>query len=271
MKKFPEISVETLEGIARILGDLNRGLTENEIKDFLEESEIPDIMPDAPKWIRIYNAFADIQKNTCYSNNIIAFIHKIMKPARYKLRLALFKWRQENLNEKLIFAGLQLTNSGKLKLIKPRKYIEEAKNKTLVFKQILETRNICPEIIDLCKPDLIAENYFLLVFESSRIILDIIREKTGLKEKGIQLIDSAFRFSKNQKPLLAINKLQNSRDFREHAALKSLITGLVGQFREPTENKPVINWKIQEKDALDLLSITSMLIRKLKQTYIYID
>ena len=52
-----------LEGIAKILGDTNNGLTGSEIQYLLAQSQIEDIDSQNTKWKRIYSAFANYQNN----------------------------------------------------------------------------------------------------------------------------------------------------------------------------------------------------------------
>lgn len=270
MKKFPLLSVEILESISRVLGDSFRGLNDEEIARYLAEAEIPDVMPLAPRWIRIYNAFADIQKNKDYSNHIIAFIHKVMKPADYRYTLALFKWRKENLNEKLVFAGLELGNNGRLKVIKPQEYVNQAKERINELKIILAKRNYHNEIFKSCRPELVLDNYFPFVFEAVQSIVNRIHELSGLKEHGIELVNKAFTLDNKNKPLLALNPLQSEGDYFEHHSFVSLLKGLFGQFQQPSASKPLISWKINLDDAIDILALVSMIHKKLDNSYIYI-
>ncbi|MBN1327249.1 MAG: TIGR02391 family protein [Candidatus Cloacimonetes bacterium] len=272
MKKFPLMQTEVLENIARVLGDSFRGLTDDELTELFQSADIPDIMPLAPRWIRLYNAFSDIQKKTGYSNNIIAFIHKCMRPTRYRDNYSLFLWRRDNLNVKLIFAGLEMTNSGKLKLIKPadHEYIDRAKEMSDQLKKELHNRMAHPEVIKLCQKELLVENYCAVIFEAQKQITHRIRNKTGLTENGIELVREAFAIGNNDKPFLAINDLANDQDYREHSAFVNLLTGVFGIFRNPTLTEPQITWELSLEDTLDLLSMFSYLNRKIDKSRICI-
>ena len=58
VKTYPAIKGSILEGLSRILGDTNYGLTGTEIGKFLPEVGIKDVDPTNTKWKRIYSAFA---------------------------------------------------------------------------------------------------------------------------------------------------------------------------------------------------------------------
>jgi uncharacterized protein (TIGR02391 family) len=43
----------------------------------------------------------------------------------------------------------------------------------------------------------------------------------------------------------------------------NLVKGLFGMFRNTTAHTPKIKWQIEEQDALDILSMTSLIHRRL--------
>lgn len=45
-----------LEGICRVLGDTDKGLTGSEIEQLLRVSQIPDPQPSITKWKRLFEA-----------------------------------------------------------------------------------------------------------------------------------------------------------------------------------------------------------------------
>jgi uncharacterized protein (TIGR02391 family) len=93
-----------------------------------------------------------------------------------------------------------------------------------------------------------------------------IRQKTGLKEDGVRLIEQALGgIESNRPPLLAFNKLETCSERSEHLGLMNLLKGLFMAFRNPTAHEPKIYWPINEQDALDLLSLISLLHRRLDE------
>jgi uncharacterized protein (TIGR02391 family) len=76
----------------------------------------------------------------------------------------------------------------------------------------------------------------------------------------VQLVDQAFGI---KAPLLAFNTLQIEPEQSEHKGLMHLLKGLFGTFRNTTAHAPKIKWVIDEQDALDMLSLASLLHRQL--------
>jgi uncharacterized protein (TIGR02391 family) len=64
-------------------------------------------------------------------------------------------------------------------------------------------------------------------------------------------------------PFLAFNALQSETERSEHTGLMNLMKGMFGAFRNVTAHAPKVTWPISEDDALDLLTIASLLHRRL--------
>ena len=90
---------------------------------------------------------------------------------------------------------------------------------------------------------------------------DKIRIKTGLNSDGATLVDEAFSFKSI--PHLALNNLQTDSEKSEQKGFMNLLKGLFGTFRNTTAHAPKITWKIEEIDALDILSLVSLVHRRL--------
>jgi uncharacterized protein (TIGR02391 family) len=258
---LPPINGSVLEGISKVLGDTSNGLTGTEIGKFLQEVNIPDIDSTNTKWKRLYNAFVTFQNRQQLSNNILTFINKSLNPARFIGRNEQFEDTRFELNKRLSFIGLELTNKGQFKKIAESKTISEAEQKANRLKSKLEQRNAHDLIFTFCRAELLAENYFHTVFEAAKSIAESIRQKTGLSEDGSELIDKAFSI---KNPLIKINSLSNETEESEHKGFANLIKGVFGMFRNTTAHSPKIIWNINEEDALDILSTISLIHRKLE-------
>lgn len=256
----PPIEGSVLEGISKVLGDTASGLTGTEIGKFLQEVSIPDIDSSNTKWKRLYNAFVTFQNRRQLSNNILTFINKSMNPARFIGRNEQYEDTRIELNKRLSFIGLELTDKGQFKRITQSKTISEAEQKANRLKSKLELRNTHPTIFKYCKAELLAENYFHTVFEATKSIADTIRLRTGLTEDGSELIDKAFSI---KNPLITINDLSSETKESEHKGFANLIKGVFGMFRNTTAHAPKVIWEISEYDALDILSTISLIHRRL--------
>mgnify|MGYP000897815294 CR=1 FL=1 len=256
----PPIEGSVLEGISKVLGDTANGLTGTEIGKFLQEVSIPDVDSSNTKWKRLYNAFVTFQNRRQLSNNILTFINKSMNPARFIGRNEQYEDTRIELNKRLSFIGLELTEKGQFKRIAQTQTISEAEQKANRLKSKLEQRNTHPTIFKYCKAELLAENYFHTVFEATKSIADTIRLRTGLTQDGSELIDKAFSI---KNPLITINDLSSETKESEHKGFANLIKGVFGMFRNTTAHAPKIIWEINEYDALDILSTISLIHRRL--------
>lgn len=256
----PPIEGSVLEGIAKTLGDTNNGLTGTEISKFLQEVNIPDIDPLNSKWKRLYNAFVDFQNKKQFSNNILKFINKSMAPSRFVGKYEQFEFLRAELNKRIAFIGLELSERGKFIKTQNALTITEAEQRANKLKSKLEQRNIHPTIYQYCKAELLAENYFHTVFEATKSIAETIRQRTGLKEDGAELVDKAFSI---KNPLIQINDLSTETKESEHKGFANLIKGVFGMFRNTTAHSAKIIWEINESDALDILSTISLIHRRL--------
>lgn len=258
---YPPIDGSVLEGIAKTLGDTSNGLTGLEIGKFLKEVNIPDIDSSNTKWKRLYNAFVDFQNRRQFSNNILKFINKSMTPARFVGKQEQFKFLQTELNKRIAFIGLELSEKGKFNKTENVSTISEAEQRANQLKIKLEQRNTHPAIFQYCKAELLAENYFHTVFEATKSIAETIRQRTGLTNDGAELVEKAFSL---KNPLVRINDLSTETEISEHKGFANLIKGVFGMFRNTTAHAPKAFWEINEYDALDILSTISLIHRRLK-------
>ena len=79
------------------------------------------------------------------------------------------------------------------------------------------------------------------------------------------LVDlSAFGLPKDSSaPILAINELKTDTDRGEQRGFTNLLIGLFGTVRNPLAHNPKVEWPMEERDALDILTLTSLIHRKL--------
>ncbi|MEJ7823295.1 MAG: TIGR02391 family protein [Chitinophagaceae bacterium] len=258
----PPIDGSVLEGLSKVLGDTNNGLTGTEIGKFLEEVEITDVDPLMTKWKRLYNAFVSYQNKAKISNNILRFINKSMNPARFIGKNEQYEDTRFELNKRLSFIGLELSPRGKFSLISSMTTILEAEERANRFKSKLEQRRVHNKIYEYCKAELLAQNYFHSVFEAVKSIAETIRQKSGLTSDGSELVDAAFSI---RNPLIKINDLSSETQESEHKGFANLIKGVFGMFRNTTAHAPKIIWEINESDALDIMSTISLIHRKLER------
>jgi uncharacterized protein (TIGR02391 family) len=64
-------------------------------------------------------------------------------------------------------------------------------------------------------------------------------------------------------PMLAINALNTDSEKSEQKGFANLVRGCFGMFRNPTAHAPRIHWPMGKEDAEDLLSLASLVHRRL--------
>ena len=262
MTSTPIFSAEVLEGIAKILGDTKDGLTGGEIGHTLAKCNVAEFDTTATKWKRIHNALAQAQN--CHQDGrvVVGFIHKSMSPSRWTDRAGQFEVLRERLNVPLAFAGLQLEADGKLRRTVPAKTIREAEVRARTLRSTLASRGVHADVLSFCRAELLEENYFHAVLEATKSVAEKIRRRSDLTTDGAELAQEAFGLGATG-PILALSDLVTETQRSEQRGFTSLLVGLFGTFRNPAAHAPRIYWPMPEQDALDILSLLSLVHRKL--------
>jgi uncharacterized protein (TIGR02391 family) len=252
----------SLETICDILGETNSGLTGTQIAKYLAECNIYDPQLNSTKRKRLYDALALKQQEDRCSNHILNFLKHVMRPSRHIQNQEWFNITRHQLNIALSFEGLELTESGAFKRTNQVKTFSEAEERAQNLRKILLDRKIHPDVLTFCKAELLVDNYFHAVFEATKSIAEKIRTKTNLIFDGAELVDHAFSY-KGKIPHLALNDLTTESHESEQKGFMNLLKGVFGTFRNTTAHAPKITWEINELDALDILSMISLIHRKL--------
>lgn len=254
---------DQLEAIAGALGDTGAGLTGAEIQHLLTTTKMTDPGPFT-KRIRLYNAFVESQNTKRNRTHVLEFIRQAMKPARYTRDAERYEPLRALLNQALAFAGLVVDQSGDLTSVTAAQTLPEAKRRAQELRADLEGRGVHPDVLRFCREELLADNYFHAVQEAVKSVADKMRARTGLTDDGAALID---RVLGGDVPLLAINARQTASERSEQSGFANLIRGTFGMFRNPTAHEARISWAMAKKDAEDLLTIVSLIHRRLDQAY----
>lgn len=265
MASIQKFSTDILRSICDIIGDTSMGLSGSEISRTLADCNIVDSSPGLTKRYRLFEALSQKQISDSCANNVLNYIKTVLNPVRYLNNSYLFNERRTKLNEVLLFAGLLINEQGQILETTAVKTIDEAQEKAGRLKKMLIDRNVHPDVLIFCKAELLKENYFHAVFEATKSVADKIRDKTGLIGDGTELIDTTFALGKTCTPKLAFNSLQSESEQSEHKGFSNLIKGMFGMFRNTTAHVPKIKWVINESDALDSLSLISLIHKKLDQ------
>lgn len=257
----PSFDPATIEAVCRILAETNTGFTGTQLGAMLAECGIDD--PGAiTKWRRLNAALMARQERDGCANNVVAFIQNAMKPVRYHDAPDRFEQSRHALNTVLAFEGLQLNEQGRFEVVNRSKTLADAARRATNLRERLVARGVHREVLTYCRSELLQDNYFHAVFEATKSVAAKIRDLTGLTGDGAGLVDDAFNFN-GRVPHLALNFLQTDSEKSEQKGFVNLLKGLFGMFRNPHAHELRARWPIGEQDALDILSLVSLVHRRL--------
>lgn len=261
-QRIPTFDAQRLEAIAKVLGDTENGLTGSQIGYLLRDSNIPDIDPTNTKWKRLFNAFIAFQNEHQVGNHVVVFITRAMAPASYTERQTEFRLRQDRLNTVLAFSGLYVRDDGKVRRASAATTLDEATKRASRLRAALVQRSVHEDVLAFCTKELLQENYFHAVFEAMKSITSKLRNLSGSTADGADLVHYALG-DKYGQPRVAINALDSETLRGEQRGFVSLLKGLYGTIRNPLAHDPKIEWDMDEQDALDILTMISLVHRKL--------
>lgn len=273
MAHISPLDQAVLRELADVIGATDSGLTNGEIDSLLSTSGIRDLnpQPKSPylyrainKRDRLYAALDARQRQDRAANAVLHFLECVMRPVRFRGRDAAFADWRDALNETLAFAGLIVDEAGRVgQRSKVATTLNEARARSRRLRRQLAERGVHPRILAACGAEIANNNYFHTVLEATKSLALEIRDKTGLASDGVALIDQAFERGQREYPLLACNALQTPTQWSEQHGVANMLRGIFGAFRNPTAHEAKVSWHMSEQDALDALSVASLLHRKL--------
>lgn len=266
MSTTPNLSFTQVQltAICDALGHTDQGLTGSEIAHLLATCHIADTHPDLTKRHRVFNALANDQNGRGNRTGILAFMRHSMKPERFVRAPERFEPLRTRLNQALLFAGLVVTESGELEMVERARTLSDARRRAQELRADLTSRGVHPDVLQFCREELLSDDYFHAVLEAVKSVADKLRVKTGLLEDGSTLIDRALT---GNPPILAINSLRSESEQSEQRGFANLLRGTFGMFRNTTAHAPRIHWPMTKSDAEDLLSLVSLIHRRLDVSY----
>lgn len=147
--------------------------------------------------------------------------------------------------------------------------LDEALKRARRLHAALIAWNVHQDVLEFCKAELLQENYFHAVFEAVKSISAKIRKASDLTTDGGELVQQAFSSGKAYYPLLAMNELKTETEKGEQRGFVNLLIGIFGTIRNPLAHNPKIEWDTTEQDTLDILTVISLVHRKLDKAYRY--
>jgi uncharacterized protein (TIGR02391 family) len=253
-------SQSELEAIAQALADTSDGLTGSEIGHILASLKMADPTPQMTKWKRLHNAFVERQNFSRNRRAVVQFIREAMKPERYARQAERFEPMRANVNRALAFVGMAVNVDGTLVAADRVGTLSEARRRAQELRADLVAREVHPDVLTFCREELLADDYFHAVLEATKSVADKLRNRTGLSDDGGSLVDKALA---GDIPMLAINPFKTDSERSEQRGFANLVKGIFGMFRNPTAHAARIHWTMERKDAEDLLSVVSLIHRRI--------
>lgn len=105
------------------------------------------------------------------------------------------------------------------------------------------------------------ENYFHAVLEASKSVADKLRNLAAMTGDGSPLVDAACSLASG--PRIAFNGLVTDWERSEQTGIATLMKGLFSTIRNPAAHAPRVLWATSRQDAFDMLTLASMLHRRL--------
>jgi len=252
-----------IEALCEVLGATDSGLTGSEITRYLRECGIPDPQPSQTKRYRLLEALRAKQRDDGCANHVLAFVKKVMNPVLYHQSAEYYATFRSHINTPLAFSGYQVNERGDIVPITAARTLNEAEQRVDRLQSELRRRQVHPDVLKFCRTELLQENYFHAVLEATKSVSEKIRAKSGLTGDAGELAQKAFSLGQTGMPFLAFNSLRTDTEKSEQSGLMNLFVGMFGAFRNVTAHGAKITWQISEQDALDLMTLVSLLHRRL--------
>ena len=206
MSAIPPFSEGQIEALARLLGECGNG---DDISRVMSNRGLVDESRQSTKWRRLNWVFLNCQRQHGCTNQIIDFIQSFLDPTRFVGRNDEFEANRQQLNTILYFSGLEYGKDGRFRQCETAKTLDEAEKRVRTIRAKFQGRQIHPEVLKYCRPELLQDNYFHAVFEASKGLAQRIRDLSGVQTDGAALIDKVFSI---EKPILAINSLRTETE-----------------------------------------------------------
>lgn len=264
---LPPFSASVIEEVCKVLGDAVSG---PQIPNLIAPLKVPE-EPDGPgtKWKRLFNAVVARQSKSQDGKALIRLVIEVMAPVRFG-STAEFEAVRARVNERLLLSGFEVRDDGKVIKARAARTVGEAQQRADDLRAELSRRDVHPDVLAFCRAELLQQNYFHAVLEASKSVADKLRNLTGVTmgsaSDGTRLIDTTCFPAAS--PQLRFNALATEWERSEQTGIATLMKGLFSAFRNPAAHAPKVAWATSRSDALDMLTLASMLHRRLDKAVV---
>lgn len=255
----PSFSGPVVEAVCRELAEAVTGVQITNLLAVLKVHE-PSAEQSNTKWKRLFNAVAQTQNQQGHGRPLIRLITEVMQPVPVA-SAAEHEAHRAPVNARLLLFGYEGREDGRVGRTPKARTVSEAQARADTLRAELGRRDVHPDVLMFCRAELLQQNYCHAVLEATKSVADQIRPKTGLTGDGPRIVDAAFSLNQGA-PMLAFNALNTPWERSEHKGLAMLCRGLFSTFRNTTAHAPRVRWAVDRHEALDLLTLASMLHRR---------
>jgi uncharacterized protein (TIGR02391 family) len=193
---------------------------------------------------------------------LIRLVCEVMAPVRFHSQTE-FDAARTHVNERLLLTGFKVLENGKVARTHAAATPGEAQQRADDLRAELTRRNVHSDVLRFCRAELLQQNYFHAVLEAAKSVADKLRDLAGVTGDGSQLVDAVCSVSSG--PRIAFNSLATEWERSEQTGIATLMKGLFSTFRNPAAHAPRVTWATSRSDALDMLTLASMLHRRLDE------
>ena len=264
---FRSLDQQQLKALCGVVVHTSQGLTKSELTVLLGQCGICAVDDGSSRsqwgytiglnkrdWL--YNCLATEINNSHSLSKVFSFLQAALNPARYTSvdSRQQYRYLLEETNKILLFAGLLIDQSGRLKEVSQAHTLTEVDQRVNRLKKALYDRAIHSEVQKYCVEDYLRADYYDAVFEAAKGLAERVRQISGLTMDGGALFQTAF--SQN-KPYIFFNAMKTESERSEFIGLKELLEAIFHLVRNPAAHTPKVNWKTDETKALDILTLIS--------------
>jgi uncharacterized protein (TIGR02391 family) len=163
-------------------------------------------------------------------------------------------------NERLLLSGFEVREDGKVVTVRAARTVGEAQQRADDLRAELARRDVHPDVLAFCRAELLQQNYFHAVLEACKSVSDKLRTLAGETGDGTKLVD-VLCFPAAA-PRVRFNALATKWERSEQTGIATLMKGMFSTFRNPAAHAPKVAWATSRSDALDMLTLASMLHRR---------
>jgi uncharacterized protein (TIGR02391 family) len=262
-----QFSASAIEEVCKVLAD---AVTGPQIPNLIAPLKVPE-EPDRPgtKWKRLFNAVVARQNKSQDGKALVRLVMEVMAPVRFG-SAAEFEAVRTRVNERLLLSGFEVRKDGIVVTVRAARTVEEAQQRADDLRAELARRDVHPDVLAFCRAELLQQNYFHAVLEASKSVADKLRTLTGVTagsaSDGARLVDTTCFPAAS--PQVRFNDLATEWERSEQTGIATLMKGVFSTFRNPAAHAPRVAWATSRSDALDMLTLASMLHRRLDKAVV---